>query len=97
MGGGVSPPGGRGPGGGLGLNERAWEIADAMAANADALRVTVRRLPGGARVIDAGVDALLRVALFSLIPSRRSSVLALRQLLEHLKAAHALKAQDAQK
>src|SRR5213078_4568210 len=44
-------------GGGLGLNERAWEIADAMAANADALRVTVRTLPGGARVIDAGVDA----------------------------------------
>ena len=52
MGGGVS-----GPGGGLGLNERAWRIADAMAANAEALRVGVRRLPGGARVIDAGIDA----------------------------------------
>src|SRR5256885_534294 len=52
MGGGVS-----GPRGGLGLNERAWLIADAMAANAEALRVAVRKLPGGARVIDAGVDA----------------------------------------
>ena len=52
MGGGVS-----GPSVGLGLNERAWRIADAMAANADALRVVVRKLPGGARVIDAGVDA----------------------------------------
>src|SRR5437899_5390021 len=52
MGGGVS-----GPGGGLGLNERAWRIADAMAANAAALRVGVRTLPGGARVIDAGADA----------------------------------------
>src|SRR3989442_4950043 len=52
MGGGVS-----GPRVGLGLNERAWQIADAMAANAEALRVVVRELPGGARVIDAGVDA----------------------------------------
>ena len=52
MGGGVS-----GPRTGLGLNERAWQIADAMAANAEALRVVVRELPGGARVIDAGVDA----------------------------------------
>ena len=52
MGGGVS-----GPSVGLGLNERAWRIADAMAANADALRVVVRKLPGGARVIDAGIDA----------------------------------------
>src|SRR5438093_3141624 len=52
MGGGVS-----GPRVGLGLNERAWLIADAMAANAAALRVAVSKLPGGARVIDAGVDA----------------------------------------
>ena len=52
MGGGLS-----GPSVGLGLNERAWRIADAMAANAEALRVVVRKLPGGARVIDAGVDA----------------------------------------
>jgi len=41
---------------GLGLNERAWRIADAMVANAAALRVTARTLPGGARVIDAGID-----------------------------------------
>src|SRR5437016_7626183 len=52
MGGGVS-----GPRAGLGLNERAWQIADAMAANAEGLRVAGHRLPGGARVIDAGVDA----------------------------------------
>jgi len=52
MGGGVS-----GPSAGLGLNARAWQIADAMAANAEALRVVVRTLPGGARVIDAGIDA----------------------------------------
>ena len=42
---------------GLGLNERAWRIADAMVANAAELRVTARTLPGGARVIDAGIDA----------------------------------------
>src|SRR6058998_906444 len=52
MGGGVSASGGK-----LGLNERAWQIADAMAKNAAALRVAVRQLPGGARVIDAGIDA----------------------------------------
>src|SRR6058998_1563448 len=52
MGGGVS-----GMGGSLRLNERAWQIADAMAANAEALRVAVQTLPGGARVIDAGVEA----------------------------------------
>src|SRR6184192_851797 len=52
MGGGVS-----GTGGTLRLNERAWQIADAMATHAEALRVAVRTLPGGARVIDAGVDA----------------------------------------
>src|SRR5947199_65055 len=52
MGGGVS-----GTGGTLRLNERAWQIADAMAANAEALRVAVQTLPGGARVIDAGVEA----------------------------------------
>src|SRR5205823_12651054 len=41
---------------GLGLNERAWRIADAMLANAAELRVTTRTLAGGARVIDAGID-----------------------------------------
>jgi methenyltetrahydromethanopterin cyclohydrolase len=49
MGGGVSESG-------LGLNERAWRIADAMVANAAELRVAARTLPGGARVIDAGID-----------------------------------------
>src|SRR5947199_4400588 len=52
MGGGVT-----GTGGTLRLNERAWQIADAMAATAGALRVAVRPLPGGGRVIDAGVEA----------------------------------------
>src|SRR3989454_2178543 len=52
MGGGVS-----GPSAGLGLNARAWQIADAMAANAEALRVVVRTLPGGAGVIAVVIDA----------------------------------------
>ena len=51
MGGGVS-----GEGAPVGLNERAWQIADRMAAGADALRVAVRVLAGGARVIDAGIE-----------------------------------------
>jgi GT2 family glycosyltransferase len=37
------------------------------------------------------VDALLRVALFSLVPSRRSSVPALRQLLSHIAVTHVQK------
>jgi methenyltetrahydromethanopterin cyclohydrolase len=41
----------------LGLNERAWQIADRVAAEAAALQVGVARLPGGARVIDAGIAA----------------------------------------
>jgi methenyltetrahydromethanopterin cyclohydrolase len=41
----------------LELNERAWRIADRLAADASGLRVAVRTLPGGARVIDAGIDA----------------------------------------
>jgi len=49
MGGGVS-------GDGLGLNERAWQIADQMVANAAELRVAARTLANGARVIDAGID-----------------------------------------
>jgi methenyltetrahydromethanopterin cyclohydrolase len=40
----------------LGLNERALEIADAMEESAAALRIGVTRLPGGARVVDAGVQ-----------------------------------------
>src|SRR5438876_7382527 len=39
------------------LNERAWEIADRLAAHAAALRVVARTPPGGARVIDAGIAA----------------------------------------
>jgi len=39
----------------LGLNDRAWEMADRMAAHAAALRILARPLPGGARVIDAGI------------------------------------------
>jgi len=40
----------------LALNDRAGAIADRMAANADALRVAVRTLAGGTRVIDAGIE-----------------------------------------
>ena len=39
----------------LGLNERAARIAEAMAADADALRVAVSMLPCAARVIDCGI------------------------------------------
>jgi methenyltetrahydromethanopterin cyclohydrolase len=42
----------------LRMNEAASEIADTMADQADILRVNSFRLPGGARVIDAGVDTL---------------------------------------
>lgn len=41
----------------LGLNERAARIADAMAADADALGIAVSTLPGGARVLDCGIAA----------------------------------------
>ena len=40
----------------LRMNEAANEIADRMADRADLLRVRAHRLPGGARVIDAGVE-----------------------------------------
>lgn len=50
--------GGRVSGASLSLNERAWRIAEGMLASADVLRVAVRTLPGGARVIDAGIDTL---------------------------------------
>ncbi len=42
---------------GLGMNERAWTIADQCVARADELRISVHTLPGGARVLDAGIDA----------------------------------------
>jgi methenyltetrahydromethanopterin cyclohydrolase len=41
----------------LNLNLLASEIADAMADNAARLRARVHRLPGGARIIDAGIEA----------------------------------------
>ncbi len=40
----------------LHMNEAATEIADGMADQADLLRIRTFRLPGGARVIDAGVE-----------------------------------------
>jgi len=40
----------------LGINERAWAIANRYAARAYDLRVGLRTLGAGARVIDAGVD-----------------------------------------
>ena len=42
----------------LGLNERAWALADACVERAAELRVGVHSLPGGARVLDCGVDAV---------------------------------------
>lgn len=41
----------------LSLNERAWQIADEVIAARDELRVSVETLPGGSRIIDAGVNA----------------------------------------
>src|SRR3954470_6366265 len=38
----------------LSLNDRARALADALVADADALRVAVRMLPGGTRVVDCG-------------------------------------------
>jgi methenyltetrahydromethanopterin cyclohydrolase len=40
----------------LNLNERAWKIADDLAARADELRLSVQTLSSGARVIDAGIE-----------------------------------------
>ncbi len=40
----------------LEMNERAWALADDCAARAAELRLAVTTLPGGARVIDAGVQ-----------------------------------------
>jgi methenyltetrahydromethanopterin cyclohydrolase len=40
----------------LGMNERAWALVDAAAARARELRIDVHMLPGGARVVDAGVS-----------------------------------------
>ncbi|MDQ2765698.1 MAG: methenyltetrahydromethanopterin cyclohydrolase [Gemmatimonadota bacterium] len=40
----------------MNLNERAWTIADDLAARADELRIAVQTLPSGARVLDGGID-----------------------------------------
>ena len=40
---------------GLGLNERAWQLADDASRRAVELGIRVTTLPGGARVIDAGI------------------------------------------
>ena len=40
----------------LGMNERAWALADDCVARSAELRIGVRTLEGGTRVIDAGVD-----------------------------------------
>ena len=42
----------------LSLNDRAQELADRLAADADALRVTVTTLPSGTRLIDCGSAVL---------------------------------------
>ncbi len=41
----------------LGMNERAWRLADAAAERPSELRLAVRHLGNGARVVDAGVEA----------------------------------------
>ena len=41
----------------LHMNDRAWAIADAMSSRASELRIGVRVLGNGARVIDAGIAA----------------------------------------
>ena len=42
---------------GFGLNERAWALADRMIRRAPELQLGVQTLAGGARVIDAGINA----------------------------------------
>jgi methenyltetrahydromethanopterin cyclohydrolase len=40
------------------LNERAWELCDAMVADADALGIAVQTMASGTRIIDCGVKAI---------------------------------------
>src|SRR5688500_7117798 len=42
----------------FGMNERAWALVDAAAARARELGIDVQTLPGGARLLDAGVHAV---------------------------------------
>ena len=44
----------------LSLNDRALELADRLAADAEAARVEVSTLPNGTRVIDCGAQAVTR-------------------------------------
>ncbi len=37
------------------LNDRAWRLADQLAADAESLRIAVSQDPGGARILDCGV------------------------------------------
>jgi methenyltetrahydromethanopterin cyclohydrolase len=66
---------------GLGMNERAWALADQYVARAAELRLGVQQLPGGARVLDAGVN----------VPGGFAAGLALAELcmggLGHVEAA----------
>ncbi len=39
------------------MNERAWQLADALVARADELQIVAHAVPGGARILDAGVAA----------------------------------------
>jgi len=68
----------------LGMNERAWILADQCVARAAELCIAVHTLASGARVIDAGVD----VAAAS--PAGRGARRALhgRSRSRHLRAAH---------
>jgi len=69
---------------GLGMNERAWALADRCAARAAEMRLGVQTLAGGARVVDAGVD----------VPGGFAAGLALAELcmggLGHVEAASLL-------
>jgi methenyltetrahydromethanopterin cyclohydrolase len=40
------------------MNERAWALADRCVADATQLRIGVNTLPSGARVLDAGIEAV---------------------------------------
>ena len=40
----------------LGMNERAWALADRLVERAAELRIAAHTLPSGARIIDAGVE-----------------------------------------
>jgi methenyltetrahydromethanopterin cyclohydrolase len=41
----------------LNMNERAWQLADALVTRAEELQIVVHTKPGGARILDAGVAA----------------------------------------